>query len=69
MNENQEEGIGIVAGHQWRRNLYVLEMYMGKYWHMDYDVLMQEHIQLQKNSICHLTSELDREIDKLWRLI
>ena len=33
MNEKPEEGAGIVAGDQWRR-----------YWYMDYDVLMQEHI-------------------------
>jgi len=46
MNEKPEEGTRIIAGDQWRRNLYVSEMYMGKYWHMDYDVLMQEHIQL-----------------------
>lgn len=35
MNEKLEEGTGIVARDQWRR-----------YWHRDYDVLMQEHIQL-----------------------
>ena len=58
MNEKPEEGPGIVVGYQWRR-----------YWHMDYDVLMQEHIQLQENSIHHLRSEVDKEIDELWRLI
>ena len=33
MNEKPEEGTGIIAKDQWRR-----------YCHMDYDVLMQEHI-------------------------
>lgn len=41
MNARLEEGTGIIAGHQWRRHLYVLNMYMGRYWHMDNNVCMQ----------------------------
>lgn len=69
MNEKLEARTEIIAGHQWRRHLYISEMYMEKYWHKDYDVLIQEHIQLRENSIHHLRSEVDKEIDELWKLI
>jgi len=69
MNEKPEEGTEIVAGDQWRRHLYISEMYMESYWHRDHDVLIQEHNQLQENSIQHMRSEVDKELDELWRLI
>lgn len=40
MNENPEEEPG-------KRHLYISEMYMEDFWHKDYDVLIQEHNQLQ----------------------
>ena len=43
MNEKEEEGTGIIIEDQWRRHLYISEMYMENYWHRDYDVLIQEH--------------------------
>lgn len=46
MNEKPKEGTGIIIEDQWRRNLSISEMYMEIYWHRDYDVLVQEHIQL-----------------------
>ena len=58
MNEKPEEEPG-------RRHLYIPEMYMEGYWHRDHDVLIQEHNQLQQNSIQHMGSEMDKELDEL----
>ncbi len=42
MIENIEEETTIVVGHEWKMNLYVLEMNMREDWNMNYGVLMQE---------------------------
>ena len=62
MNEKPEEGPR-------KMHLYILEVYMEGYWHKDYDVLFQEHNQLQGNSIQHMRSEVDKELVELWKLI
>ena len=67
--EKAEEGTGIIVEDQWRRHLYISEMYMENYWHKNYDVLIQEHNQLHENSIQHMRNEVTKELDELWRLI
>ena len=62
MNKKPEEEPG-------KRHFYILEMYIEDYWHKDYNVLNQEHNQLQENSIQHIRSEMDKELDELWKLI
>ena len=39
------------------------------YWHRDYVVLIQGHNPLQENNIQHIRSEMDKELDELWKLI